>query len=221
MVTGNNVRKQKTCNSCYRLGHTLASSLKGKFYSKLGPLKANPRPTPSMTMELGDLVVVWHLETTGLSVYHQEPMEIGYAILRVTSNDKKSLKFQRIGSTVSQLTLTDVDPSPEAVGIHHITPEKLHAGGVSLKAALQTLEEKLNAAKSGRQPRVFFLGANSDAFDMRIMQYTLARHTSLGDTKRNTAWFDLLSKFGVNGTIDTTRLLLSLDIINELKGSKG
>ena len=74
-------------------------------------------------MELGDLVVVWHLETTGLSVYHQEPMEIGYAILRVTSNDKKSLKFQRIGSTVSQLTLADVEPSPEATGKHHITSE--------------------------------------------------------------------------------------------------
>ena len=70
------------------------------------------------------------------------------------------------------MILTDMGSLPEAVGKHHITPEKLYAGGVSLKAALQTLEEKLNVAKSGRKPRVFFLGANSDAFGMRIMQYS-------------------------------------------------
>ena len=57
-----------------------------------------------------------YVETTSLSVYHQEPMEVGYVILRVTPNGKKSLKFQRLGSTVSQLTMTDVDSSPEAVG---------------------------------------------------------------------------------------------------------
>ena len=72
---------------------------------------------------------------------------MGYEILCVMSNGKKSLKFQRIGSTVSQLILTDVDPSPEAVGKHHIMPEKLHAGGVSLKAALQTLEERVECSK--------------------------------------------------------------------------
>ena len=72
---------------------------------------------------------------------------MGYEILCVMSNGKKSLKFQYIGCTVSQLILTDMGSLPEAVGKHHITPEKLYAGGVSLKAALQTLEERVECSK--------------------------------------------------------------------------
>ncbi len=60
----------------------LATRVKEKFYSTLGTLKANPWPLPSMQLNAGDLSIVWDLETTGLSIYQQEPMKIGYAICR-------------------------------------------------------------------------------------------------------------------------------------------
>ena len=54
-----------------------------------------------------------------------------------------------------------------------VTPEKLAAGGVPLATALETLEKNVAAAKGGKDRCVFFLGANSDAYDMSLMQYTL------------------------------------------------
>ena len=118
---------------------------------------------------------MWDLETGGLSVYRQEPLEIGYAILRVVAGVEDALLFERVGATEAQLTLTDVVVTPEALEKHGITPEKLAAGGVPLATALETLEKNVAAAKDGKDLRVFFVGANSDSFDMRMMQYTLAR----------------------------------------------
>ena len=126
-----------------------------------------------MTLKLGDLVVVWDLETGGLLVYRQEPLEIGYAVLRVVAGAGDALRFERVGATEAQLTLTDLVVTPEALEKHGITPEKLAAGGVPLATALETLEKNVAAAKGGKDRRVFFLGANSDAFDMTLMQYTL------------------------------------------------
>ena len=109
-----------------------------------------------MTLTHGDIVVVWDLETTGLSIYHQEPMEIGYAILRVVRQGKVSLKFERVGTTVSQLTLTNVLPGTEAVNTHGITPEILRETGVPLDEALETLKNNIETAKGKKQVRVFF-----------------------------------------------------------------
>ena len=117
---------------------------------------------------------MWDLETGGLSVYRQEPLETGYPILRVVAGVEDALLFKQVGATEVQLTLTDVVVTPEALEKHDITQEKLAAGGVPLATALETLEKNVAAAKGGKDRRVFFLGSNSDAFDMRLMQYTLA-----------------------------------------------
>ena len=138
-------RKQKQCSNCLRLGHTIVTCIKRKFYSKLGPRKDNPWPLPTITLTLGDIVVMWDLETTGLSIYHQEPMEIGYTILSVVKQGKASLKLERVGTTVSQLTLTNVC----------ITPEILCETGVPLDEALKTLKNNIDAEKGKKQVRVF------------------------------------------------------------------
>ena len=214
-------RKPQRCSNCFRTGHTLPRCLKGNFYSTLGPSKVNPWPAPSITLKLGDIIVVWDLETTGLSVYQQEPLEIGYAILRVVTGAQDSLLFERVGATVSTLTLSDMVASPEALATHGITPEKLAAGGVPLVTALDQLGSNVSAAKGGKDLDVFFLGANSDAFDMRMMQYTLARRWPSVDEGSELAWFDLLTGLGVVGTIDTIRLVPSLNIIEGLNGKNG
>ena len=131
------VRKQNTCSNClWTTSHTLARCLKDKFYSTLEPLNNNLWHKPSMALELGDFAVVWDLETTGLLVYYQEPMEIGYDILCVVEGARGVLQFRQVGTTVAQLTLTDVAVSPEALATHGITPEKLGEGGVPLVTAL-------------------------------------------------------------------------------------
>ena len=151
------IRKPKTCSNCLRTtGHTLARCLKDKHYSTLGPSKKNPWSKPSMTLKLGDLAVVWDLETTGLSVYYQEPVEIGYAILRVVKGVKGVLQFSRVGTTIAQLTLTDVAVSPEALKTHGITPEMLGEGGVPMSTALKTLGNNLMAVKGGKDLRFYF-----------------------------------------------------------------
>ena len=79
----------------------------------------------------------------------------------------------------------------------------------------------IELAKSKKNCRVFFLGANSDAYDMRLMQYTLARHSEAGEEVNGTEWFDMLSRLGVVGTIDITRLIPSFVIFDGLKGRSG
>ena len=107
-------------------------------------------------------------------MYRQEPLEIGYDFLHVAAGAGDALRFERLGATEAQLTLTDVEVTPEALEKHGISPEKLAAGGVPLATALETLEKNEAAEKGGKDRRVFFLSSNSDAFDMRLMQYTLA-----------------------------------------------
>ena len=53
----------------------------------------------------------------------------------------------------------------------------------------------MSAAKGGKDLGVFFLGANSDAFDMRMMQYTLARRWPAVDEGSESVWFDLLTGY--------------------------
>ena len=100
-----------------------------------------------MTLTHGHIVVVWDLETTELSIYHQEPMEIGYAILRVVKKGKVSLKCERVGTTVSQLTLTNVLPGTEAMKTHGITPEILRETGVRLDGAIEKSQEQHRIGK--------------------------------------------------------------------------
>ena len=146
-------------------------------------------------------------------------MEIGYALLRVVKQGKASLNFERAGTTVSQLTLANVSPGAEAMNTHGITPEILHETGVPLDEALETLKNNIEVAKS--KVRVFFLGANSDAFDMRLMQYTLARHSTNAKCGGNEVWFDMLTDIGVVGTIDTIGVLPSFEIIDGLNAENG
>ena len=127
-----------------------------------------------MTLEFGDLVVMSDLKTTGLSVYYQEPLEIGCAIMYVVEGAMGELQFRQVGTTVAHLTLTEVAVSPEALATHGITSKKLSEGGVPLETALETLGKHVAAAKGEKEQRVFFVGANSDSFDMRMTQYTLA-----------------------------------------------
>ena len=137
-------------HNCLRLGYSIATASKGETtYSKLGSLKNSPWPSPTMA-------VVWDLETTELSIYHQEPMEIGYALLRVVKQGKASLNFERAGTTVSQLTLANVSPGAEAMNTHGITPEILRETGVPLDKALEALKNNIDAAKGKEQARVFF-----------------------------------------------------------------
>ena len=90
-----------------------------------------------------------------------------------------------------------------------------------LDEALETLKNNIDAAKGKEQVRVFFLGANSDAFDMRLMQYTLARHSTNAKRGGDEVWFDMLTDIGVVGTIDTIRVLPSFEIIDGLNGKNG
>ena len=53
---------------------------------------------------------------------------------------------------------------------------------------------------------------------MRIMQYTLARHSDAGKEGKGREWFDMLNDLGVVGTIDVTRLIPSFGIFDGLKG---
>merc|ERR1711966_642699 len=101
-----------------------------------------------------------------------------------------------------------------AVRTHGITPDILRETGVPLDEALETLKNNIDAAKGKEQVRVFFLGANSDAFDMRLMQYTLARHSTNAKRGGDEVWFDMLTDIGVVGTIDTIRVLPSFEIID-------
>lgn len=215
---GANIKKAIQCSNCLRFGHSRAICLKDKYYSKLGPALKNPWPAPSITLNLADLICIWDLETTGLSVYHQEPMEIGYAIMRVAKGPEGAHVFERVGSTVSQLTMTNIEASPAAVKTHGITPNELVEGGVPLSLALDTLTKHVQAAKTKKESSIFFLGANSDAYDMRIMQYTLARHSESSEEGNGTEWFDMLTDLGVTGTIDVTRLIPSFGIFDDLKG---
>ncbi len=88
-------------------------------------------------MNLGYLTVMWDLKTTGLSVYQQEHMEIGCAILQVVSGIDSLLMFEQVRSTVSQLTFTDVVASGSAVATHGTTPQMLTEGDVALLIALK------------------------------------------------------------------------------------
>ena len=72
-----------------------------------------------------------------------------------------------------------------------------------------------------RSNEFFFVGANSDSFDMRMMQYTLARRMDNASEGGAAAWSDLLTRLGVVGTIDTTRLVPSFKIIDGLTGKTG
>ena len=102
-------------------------------------------------------------------------------------------------------------------------PVSLHIFSVCvpLATALETLEKNVAAAKGGKDRRVFFLGANSDAFDMRLMQYTLAQRSADADEGGGSPWVDLLTGIDVVGKIDTTRLVPSFKIIDGLNGKNG
>ena len=73
-------------------------------------------------------------------------MEIGYDILRVVKEGRSFLKFERVGTTISQLTLTNVLPGTEAVKNHGITREILRETGVPLDEALETLKNNIEEA---------------------------------------------------------------------------
>lgn len=60
------------------------------------------------------------------------------------------------------------------------------------------------------------MGTNSDAFDICLMQYMLERHLADEDKDGKIKWFDILTQIGVLGTIDTTRLVPWLKIIDGL-----
>lgn len=107
-MRGNNTQQESQCSNCLRRGHTLASCLKDNFYNIPGPEKNNPCPTPTMKLGLGDIIVVWDLKTTGLSVYNQEGVKIGYAILSIVNDRENSQIFECVGVTTTQLTLTKV-----------------------------------------------------------------------------------------------------------------
>ena len=132
-----------------------------------------------------------------------------------------ALLFERVGPTKAHLTLTNVVVTSEALGKHGITPEKLAKGGVPLATALDFLERNVEVAKGGKNLRVFFVGANSDSFDMRMMQYTLARRSAGAGDGEVLGWMNLLKRLNVVGTIDTTRLLPSLKIFEGLNGKNG
>ena len=51
---------------------------------------------------------------------------------------------------------------------------------------------------------------------MRLLQYTLARYSSDGAKEGEADWFDKLTRLGVVGTIDATRLVPSLKVIHGL-----
>ena len=82
-------------------------------------------------------------------------MEIGYAILRVVKQGKASLKFERVGTIVSQLTLTNVLPGTKDVRTHGITPKILRETGVTLDEVLGNLKNNIEEAKGKDQVRVF------------------------------------------------------------------
>ena len=108
-----------------------------------------------MALKLGDLVPVWDLYTTGLSVYYQEPMEMVYAVLCVVKGARAMLQFRQVGTTIEQLTSTDVAVSPKALKTHGITPEMLGEGGMPLSMALKTLGIILIAAKGEKDLHIF------------------------------------------------------------------
>ena len=167
-----------------------------------------------MALKLGDLVPVWDLYTTGLPVYYQEPMEMVYAILCVVKGVKAMLQFRQVGTTIEQLTSTDVAVSPKALKTQGIPPEMLDEGGMPLSMELKTLGIILIAAKGEKDLHIFFDGANSDSFDMKMMKYTFARRLADVDMCCETMWFDMLTRLGVVGTINMTRLVSSFEIFD-------
>ena len=85
-------------------------------------------------------------------VIHLSPRANGnwvltYAILCVVKQGKTSLKFERVGTTVSQLTLTNVLPGTEAMKTHGITPEILRETGVRLDGAIEKSQEQHRIGK--------------------------------------------------------------------------
>lgn len=114
-------------------------------------------PALSITLNIGDLTIAWDLETTWLSAYHCQPLEIGYAILCDLTDAQDSLLFEPQGATVSTFMLSDVVASHETLATHGVTPEKLAAGGVPLVTALDQLGSNVNTAKGGKDLDVFFL----------------------------------------------------------------
>ena len=56
---------------------------------------------------------------------------------------------------------------------------------------------------------------------MRLMQYTLARHSTNAKCGGDEVWFDMLTDIGVIGTINTIRMLPSFEIIDGLNAKNG
>jgi hypothetical protein len=153
-----------------------------------------------------------------LSVYYKEPVEIGYAVLRVVGNENGVLLFEKVGDTYSSLTNTNQKISEAALATHAITASIVEEQGVNLQAACDTLKDRVVAAKSDGSTRVFGIGYNSDSFDMRMMQYSSVRHFKRENTHRDLAWYNFLKEMGVVGTIDLQRVLSSSMVIDGLNG---
>ena len=214
-------KQGRQCSNCLRRSvppHTASRCVKEKHYSREGPKKKKRWPILTMTLKVGDIAFVWDLETTGLSVYYEEPVEIGYSVLRVVGNENGVLLFEKVGNTYSSLTKTNQKISEAALATHAITASIVEEQGVNLQAACDTLKDWVVAAKNDGSTRVFGIGYNSDSFDMRMMQYSSARHFKRENTHRDLAWYNFLKEMGVVGTIDLQRVLSSSMVIDGLNG---
>jgi DNA polymerase III epsilon subunit-like protein len=154
----------------------------------------------------GDVIVVFDFETNGLSPMQHVVIEIGHAILRVGK-----AKIVAVKENGGGLMLCDKCMPRKVQTLTGITPQMCRKGGVSLGDRLDTMVKDVDSAKEPDSARVFFLGHNSDTFDLRFLYFYFANAGAL-------TFREWLSSMNVVGTLDSLKFIGPAKVVDGTKG---
>ncbi len=134
----------------------------------------------------------YDLETSGFSAAHDRIMQF--------AGQRTDMDLQPIGEPVNLLVKLpeDILPSPEAILVTKITPQKTHADGLSEAEFAKVFSDEIAI------PGTIFVGFNSVRFDDEFMRYTLWRNFR---DPYEWQWSDNRSRWDLLDVVRLTRAL--------------
>jgi hypothetical protein len=154
---------------------------------KKGPKKGKRPGVPTIVPSVGDFILFFDYETTGFSPARDKPIELAWGIAWLKEEGAEMIK--KGGSLIKPATV-----SSKITGITSITQRMVNTEGCLYKAVINDLRKDVMKAVHGHpHAKVFFLGFNSDVFDLHWMSHLCGSQD---------CWHLLCNEMQIGGTID-------------------